>query len=155
MKNRADGSYLNPNSANNTQLRTSADIPDEGWTIKAADAVGYTIITSGTVELNQTNSGLSYKIYNWGDGTNISDTGCKYKFVVADKSAVVGIDNVTDETAAVFAGQGYIDIIGTSAEAEVYSPVGTLLAKGNGRISLSSGPAIVKLGDRSMKVMVL
>ena len=155
VKNRADGSYLNPNSANNTQLRTSADVPDEGWTIKAADAVGYTIITSGTVELNQTNSGLSYKIYNWGDGTNISDTGCKYKFVVADKSAVVGIDNVTDETAAVFAGQGYIDIIGTSAEAEVYSPVGTLLAKGNGRISLSSGPAIVKLGDRSMKVMVL
>ena len=30
------------------------------------------------MQINQTNSGLGYKIYNWGGGFDLNDTGCKY-----------------------------------------------------------------------------
>ena len=76
--------YVSPLSANNTQLKTVAAQPASGWSVKAADAVGYVIITNGSVQFNQTNSGLGYKVYNWGGGTNISDTGCKYMFTATN-----------------------------------------------------------------------
>ncbi len=79
--NMADDSYISPESSNNTALKTSATQPSKGWTLKPADEVGYFIITCGTVQFNQTNSGQSFQLYNWGDGTNITDTGCKYRIV--------------------------------------------------------------------------
>ena len=30
--------------------------------------------------MNQTNGGLGYQIYNWGEGKNITDTGCQFAF---------------------------------------------------------------------------
>ena len=77
--NRADGTYVSPNSANNTALKTQATSPSAGWKLSPADEVGYFIITSGSVQFNQTNNGqLGWKVYNWGSGNNTSDTGCKY-----------------------------------------------------------------------------
>lgn len=91
--NVSDGSYVSPSSATNTQLLTVANPPAAGWTVKRSDTIGNVIITSGSVEWNQTNAGLSYKIYNWGSGTNISDSGCKYRFDYADpQSGVSGIE---------------------------------------------------------------
>ena len=78
--NAVDGSYISPASSNNTALLTSASDPSAGWTIKPADTAGYVIITSGSAQFNQTNSGHNYKVFNWGSGTNTSDTGCKYVF---------------------------------------------------------------------------
>ncbi|MDO4951322.1 MAG: family 20 glycosylhydrolase [Bacteroidales bacterium] len=83
--NATNGSYLSPASGNNTVLYTRSSSPEKGWTIKAADAIPYLIIMSelNNCEINQTNLGSSafsggYKIYNWGGGTNTTDTGCKY-----------------------------------------------------------------------------
>ena len=76
--NYGDNTYISPASGNNTALNTVKEQPNAGWTLKPADAVGYVIITSGSVQFNQTNAGLQYKVYNWGDGTNTTDTGCKY-----------------------------------------------------------------------------
>ena len=76
--NYANNTYVSPASSNNTALKTQSAGPAAGWELKAADEAGYFIIVSGNVQFNQTNSGLSYKIYNWGDGTNTTDTGCKY-----------------------------------------------------------------------------
>lgn len=77
--NCADGTYVSPNSSKNTALKTQSTSPSKGWTLKPADEVGYFIITSGTAQFNQTNnSQLGWKVYNWGDGSNTSDTGCKY-----------------------------------------------------------------------------
>jgi len=83
--NAQDGSYILPNSTNNSALKTQATSPSAGWTIAKADEAGYVIITSGSCQFNQTNissSALSggYRIYNWGGGTNTTDTGCKYRF---------------------------------------------------------------------------
>ncbi len=91
--NAADKSYLLPNNTNNSVLKTQATAPSAGWTIAKADETGYVIITSGSCQLNQTNmssSALSggYKIYNWGGGTNTSDTGCKYVITEIDESDI-------------------------------------------------------------------
>ena len=93
--NRNDGSYISPSAAYNTQLVTSASSPSEGWTLKAADTMGYLIVTSGSVQVNQTNSGLNYKIYNWGSGSNTNDTGCQYAIREVDVTdAIPGIEEM-------------------------------------------------------------
>lgn len=87
--NYADGTYVSPNSTNNTALKTQSASPSTGWTLSPADEVGYFIITSGTAQFNQTNnSTLGWKVYNWGDGTNTTDTGCKYSIRQVEVSEV-------------------------------------------------------------------
>ncbi len=85
--NLADGSYISPASNNNTAINTIADKPNAGWTIKSAGA-GKVIVTSGTTQFNQTNSGQGYKLYNWGynsngfpNAFNTSDGGCLYELL--------------------------------------------------------------------------
>ena len=90
--NRSDNSYISPTAANDTQLSTSKNAPSRGWTLKAADTMGYLIVTSGSAQLNQTNPGLNYKIYNWGSGTNTSDTGCQ--FAIREADVTDGIEDV-------------------------------------------------------------
>lgn len=90
------GLYISPESNNNTALRTVSTEPSKGWTILPADEPGYVIITSGTVQFNQTQSGLSYKVYNWGDGSNTSDTGCKYRIEEVEIPSAPLVSN--DET---------------------------------------------------------
>ncbi len=76
--NKSNGTYISPASSNNTALRTQANEPTSGWELKEAATQGLFIIVSGDVQFNQTNSGLGYKVYNWGSGTNTTDTGCQY-----------------------------------------------------------------------------
>ena len=76
--NKNDNTYISPASNNNTALRTQSNEPNNGWELKEAATQGLFIIVSGNVQFNQTNSGLGYKIYNWGDGSNTTDTGCQY-----------------------------------------------------------------------------
>lgn len=72
----ADGSYLSPNSANDTALRTSAEAPTTGWSVKPSAAQGLVIITSNEVQINQTNK-TGLPLYNWGNGSNTTDGGCQ------------------------------------------------------------------------------
>lgn len=96
--------YVSPTAAYNTQLKVNAKEPAAGWEVKPADEVGYVIVVSGNAQFNQTNSGLGYKVYNWGGGTNVSDTGCKIKFELTALSGISGIeesDNVSSASADV------------------------------------------------------
>lgn len=80
--NRKDGSFLNPTAAYNTQVTTSETEPAKGWEVEYAATPALYIVKSGTVELNQTQSNLGYKIYNWsagGSGSDRTDTGCQFK----------------------------------------------------------------------------
>ena len=76
--NYANKTYVSPASSNNTALKTQSAVPATGWELKPADEAGYFIIVSGDAQFNQTNSAHEYKIFNWGSGTNTTDTGCKY-----------------------------------------------------------------------------
>lgn len=84
--NRADQSYLAPTASYNTQITTSATQPANGWTLSYANAPGLFIISSGTVQLNQTTlSGTP--VYNWSDGqtgTDRADTGCQYQIELVE-----------------------------------------------------------------------
>lgn len=87
--NRADGTYINPASAYNNAIKTTATKPAKGWTLSYSNAIGTFIISSDDVELNQTQSGQGYKIYNWGAGKNgqdRADAGCQ--FAIVDAPAV-------------------------------------------------------------------
>ena len=80
--NRKDGSYLAPTAAYNSQITTSSTRPTNGWTLSYANSPGLFIISSGTVQLNQTQQGLGYKVYNWSNGqtgTDRADSGCQYR----------------------------------------------------------------------------
>ncbi|MCQ2266746.1 MAG: hypothetical protein MJZ40_03450, partial [Bacteroidaceae bacterium] len=78
--NYADQTYVSPNSAYNTALKTQRTSPRKCWKLKPAAPQGLFIILSGDVEWNQTNSAQNFKVYNWGSGTNTEDTGCQYQF---------------------------------------------------------------------------
>ena len=79
--NRQYGSYLSPVANYNTQISTTKNKPAKGWTVSYADTPAYYIISSGDVQLNQTGSGQSYKLYNWSNSATLgydrSDTGCQ------------------------------------------------------------------------------
>ncbi len=74
--NREDGSYMNPASANNTQILTSESEPANGWKLLPADDLSKFIIVSGSVQLNVTNF-TNNMVYNWGSGNNKTDLGCQ------------------------------------------------------------------------------
>lgn len=74
----SNGTYLSPTSGMNSVMTTSVTTPANGWTLSAAAVLGTVIITSGEVQLNQTNAGLGWSVYNWGRGNNTTDSGCQY-----------------------------------------------------------------------------
>lgn len=74
----SDGRYLAPTAAYNTALTISSMRPLRGWTIKPSSMLAHVIITSGNVQINQTNAGLGWRVYNWGNGSNTTDGGCQY-----------------------------------------------------------------------------
>ncbi|MDE5659878.1 MAG: beta-N-acetylhexosaminidase [Muribaculaceae bacterium] len=95
IKNFSTDEFVATTAAHNTQITLSNSAPAAGWSVKAADEAGYVIITSGSAQFNQTNSSLGYKVYNWGSGTNIADTGCKYVFTRTSLSKPQGgVDSV-------------------------------------------------------------
>ena len=80
--NRKYETYLNPVATYNTQITTTTAVPAKGWTLSYANTPGCYIISSGEVQLNQTQAGLQYKIYNWSAestlGQDRSDAGCQF-----------------------------------------------------------------------------
>ena len=85
--NRQYGSYLSPVATYNTQITTTKSKPANGWTVSYANTPAYYIISSGDVQLNQTGSGQSYKLYNWSNsatlGSDRADTGCQLSIAEA------------------------------------------------------------------------
>ena len=73
--NRNDNSYLAPTAAYNAQITTSETQPTNGWTLSYANTPGLFIISSGTVQLNQTTDAHNFKVYNWSDGQSGTDRG--------------------------------------------------------------------------------
>lgn len=110
---REDGGYdivncnsedkINTTAPYNTQVKLSDANVADGWKLKACDRPGYFIIVNGTFQLNTTNASLNYQVYNWGNGSNISDTGCQY--LIAEAEAIDPVDPsipVADESNPLF-----------------------------------------------------
>lgn len=147
--NRADGTYVSPVAEYNTALKTVAEEPESGWTFNNADTKGYYTITSGTTEMNQTKAVHNYKVFNWGEGDNTSDTGCQFRFyqVAHEHHPVTGITTVKDN----------MDIrvengrIITSLPYRLYSLSGQSLPVGR---TLSKGVYVVKTANSIQTIVV-
>ena len=89
--NREYKSYLNPVATYNTQITTTTSKPSKGWTVSYANTPAYYIISAGDVQLNQTGSGQSFKLYNWSNtatlGNDRGDTGCQLSIFEAGEIA--------------------------------------------------------------------
>ena len=81
IKSVYDGSYM----AMTSPISTTKAKPASGWSFVESNTPGLFIIKSGTNQLNQQNN-TPYNILNWGNGSNLSDDGCKYKIVEVDAS---------------------------------------------------------------------
>ena len=85
--NRNDNSYLAPTAAYNAQITTSETQPTNGWTLSYANTPGLFIISSGTVQLNQTTDAHNFKVYNWSagqSGTDRGDAGGQYMITLVE-----------------------------------------------------------------------
>lgn len=85
--NRNDSSYLAPTAAYNAQITTSTTQPSTGWTLSYSNTPGLFIVSSGTVQLNQTQSAQEYKVYNWSanqSGSDRGDIGCQYMVTLVE-----------------------------------------------------------------------
>lgn len=94
--NRKDGSYLAPTAANDTQITTSKTQPTAGWALSYSNSAGLFIVVSKSVQLNQTQSSLGYKVYNWGGGSNRGDNGCQYKIALYEGDPEIEPEVPTD-----------------------------------------------------------
>lgn len=99
--NRAEGKYLDPNSASvvNKELRLSDTEPTAGWKIDYAETSGYVVIyaTSPLVQLNQTTAANAYKVVNWGNGMH-GDSGCQFLLTeVGDPIAAIEMPTALSE----------------------------------------------------------
>ena len=61
-------------------LNVTVAEPSKGWEVKKSSTAGWSIIVGDGIQFNQQNNG-SYKVLNWGGGTNTTDTGCLYNIV--------------------------------------------------------------------------
>ena len=85
--NRNDNSYLAPTAAYNAQITTSETQPTNGWTLSYANTPGLFIVSSGTVQLNQTTDTHNFKVYNWSagqSGTDRGDAGGQYMITLVE-----------------------------------------------------------------------
>lgn len=108
--NRADGCYVSPASSYNTALKTTTAQPSAGWKFTATGTDGIFTISSGTVEFNQTQTGLGYKVYNWSsssDGQDLSDAGCQYAFTFVEgiPTAITTVGATTTPTVTIVNGK--------------------------------------------------
>ncbi len=118
--NRKDGSYLNPSAAYNTAISTTETEPDKGWTLSYSNSIGTYIISCGKIQLNQTQEGLGWKIYNWSQnetGTDRNDVGCQYAItlVTGEPDEETILPNQLETTSELVNGWYRIVAVGGSA----------------------------------------
>ena len=111
--NLADGTYISPASNNNAAIKTVANAPSAGWTIKKAETTGNVIVVSGSAQFNQQKDG-NFHLLNWGSGTNTTDEGCQYSLI-----------DVTESIPP----QPFVKIEGTGSQSYPYAIDATLAAK--------------------------
>lgn len=156
LRNAATGRYVDNTAANNTPLTSNTTPPAQGWEIKPASTTRLVIITNGSAQFNQTNNaGQGFNIFNWGNGTNTTDTGCSYQLIDAPYVEQSGLtETLGDETVTIRGGIGCIKVTPAATKVEVLNLQGIKIAEGHGTIPVPQGVVIVIAGGCSQKVHV-
>lgn len=154
--NRADQTYVSPNAEYDKMIKTTATRPNKGWTLSYANVSGVFIISSGNVQLNQTNKD---GVCNWSanrNGQDRDDKGCQFAIVDAPAPEDINIEDI-DPTCI----KDYEISLQTGAFVAPYKSDALVLAKtwesteGNPKIKVTTGarnmaPSEVNKGDYLM-----
>ena len=96
--NRKYNSYISPVANYNTQIQTTNTQPANGWRISYSNTPGYYIISSGEVQLNQTEQNNA--VFNWSNSANLgndrSDAGCQ--LLIFEAGEIVELPETSGET---------------------------------------------------------
>ena len=143
-------SSISPASAFNTALNAQTGIPASGgWSFTPTFSNKTFIVTSGSVQMNQTNL-TGFPIYNWGGGTNLTDTGCRY--VITEASRVsTDVPGTFRDAKKVWCSNRRILIEGNYNKASLYAPDGRKL---NLAAQQEPGLKLVSIDGVVHKVMV-
>lgn len=153
LVNKAANSYISPASANNTAIKAQTGTQQSsGWNFIPTFTNKTFIITCADVQFNQTNSGLGYKIYNWGNGTNLTDTGCRY--LITEMSRTSNSTDVERNTASnirMWTENRKLQVSGTNLRPDIYSIDGCRL---DATKQIQSDMVIAKIGTIVQKIIV-
>ncbi len=109
------------NVSSNSALNVTAAEPAKGWEVKKSATAGWSVIVGDGIQFNQQNNG-SFKVLNWGNGTNLTDNGCMYNIAEVQEAliqpgstqeapVIIGnVTSVTDVTDNIQAGATSIDL---------------------------------------------
>ena len=93
LRNYSDNSYISPIPSGENLITTTMR-PAKGWQLKSASTFGlFTISSSDGKQFNQGNGGKGFRLLNWGEGTNSTDTGCQFLFtpVRMENGVITGV----------------------------------------------------------------
>jgi hypothetical protein len=148
--------YIQSTSSGNppTVITRAGKQNQGGWQFNLIDNGPWFTITAGNIQLNVSNAGTGYTVYNWGGGTNTTDTGCRFQLAIKDMQVVssthtVDIKNPLEKISIINNHlTGANDFIGL----QIYSSIGTTL---NQRSTLPKGIIIVKHENHIRKLINL
>ncbi len=153
-----DGSFSLVNKSSDTYISTaspkltavSGTQTEGGWKFTPIYTNNYFIITSGTSQFNQGNSGTAYVIHNWGNGTNMTDNGCQY-YITPRLDVITSLNNQMAGNEKVWIEDGKINTTGNIQQLKVYNISGQQL---NAKNRLPQGVVIVKTPCQSLKFVI-
>lgn len=109
------------NVSSGSALNVTAAEPAKGWEVKKSATAGWSVIVGDGIQFKQQNNG-SFKVLNWGNGTNLTDNGCMYNIAEVQEAliqpgstqeapVIIGnVTSVTDVTDNIQAGATSIDL---------------------------------------------
>lgn len=143
-------SSVSPSSVNNTALKVQAGIPTSGgWNFTPTNTNKTFVITAGSVQFNQTNSGLGYKVYNWGSGSNLTDTGCRYLITEVNRTTEINSKKISG--IHIWVEDGRICVSGSTLRPEVFSIDGRKLDTSK---QIQNKMVLVKVGTVVQKLIL-
>lgn len=144
-------SYISPLSSLNFALKTQAGSQQSGgWNFTPTYVNKTFIITSGNVQFNQTNTSLNNKIYNWGNGTNFTDTGCRYLITEVSRNYnTTNVNQLPEHNIRIWAENRKLKVSGTAETPEVFSIQGVKLDITK---PIENDIVIVKIGNHTQKI---
>lgn len=151
--NKASSSYISPLSATNTSLKVQAGIQQsEGWNFTPTYTNKTFIITSSDVQFNQTNSSLGYKVYNWGNGTNLTDTGSRYLITEVSRTTnSTDVKSNLTKNILLWTKNRKLQVVGTNLRPDIYSIDGCRL---DATKQIPNDVVIAKIGNMVQKIIV-
>ena len=148
--------YMQSTSSGNppTIIAKTGTQTQGGWHFNLIDKGPWFTITAGTAQLNVSNAGTGYTVYNWGGGTNTTDTGCRFQLSLKEIRVLSGTvpvqpSNPLDNLQVI---NNRIEGASSLNTLQTYSGTGTVL---DPLRELPKGIIIVKQGNHVRKLINL